>query len=274
MDAVLRGEAARRDAELLERVGKRQREIDVLLRVVVRGAVERVADAGRQAAGHGNPDAPRRGAVRGFGRLHRRAREHEQVGDLASLQRELDDPLLLDHRADARAAHVHDRRRGFHRHGFFERAERERRVHRRRRAHLQHEPRLHVGAETLQRNLEAIRAGRQVRDQIGAGIVGDDRARQAGGRLHHRHGGARQHGAARVGHASVDLGGGELCPRGRGGQESREKSGRTNRTQRPEQTRHEPAFLMSGGRNDRRWNFGGAYSIRRFMRSNAQGFSA
>src|SRR6185503_6882601 len=40
MDAILRGEATRRDAELLERVRERQREVDVFLRVVVRRPVE------------------------------------------------------------------------------------------------------------------------------------------------------------------------------------------------------------------------------------------
>ena len=50
VDAVLRGEAARGDPKLLQRIGERQREVRVLLRVVVHGAVERVADAGRQPA--------------------------------------------------------------------------------------------------------------------------------------------------------------------------------------------------------------------------------
>jgi hypothetical protein len=40
-------------------------------------------------------------------------------------QRQRDDPLLLDHRADACAPHVHDRRRGFNRHRFLEVADRE-----------------------------------------------------------------------------------------------------------------------------------------------------
>jgi hypothetical protein len=106
VDAVLRGEAAGRDAKLLERVGKRQREIDVFLRVIVRRAIERVADAGRQPAGDGNADAARRRAVRRLRGLHRRTRENEQVGDLAALQRQLDDPLLFDHRTDARAADI------------------------------------------------------------------------------------------------------------------------------------------------------------------------
>ena len=44
-------------------------------------------------------------------RLHGRAGEHDQIRDLTSLQRQLDDPLLLDDLADAGAAHVDERRR-------------------------------------------------------------------------------------------------------------------------------------------------------------------
>ena len=47
--------------------------------------------------------------------LHRRAGEHDQVGDLAALQRQLDDALVLDDVADAGAAHVDERRRRFDR---------------------------------------------------------------------------------------------------------------------------------------------------------------
>ena len=58
--------------------------------------------------------------------LDGRAGQHDQVGDLASLQRQLDDPLLFDHLADAGAPHVHDRRRGFDRHRLLEVADAER----------------------------------------------------------------------------------------------------------------------------------------------------
>ena len=92
LEAVLRGEAARRDAELLEGIRERQREVHVLLRVVVRRAVERVPDAGLEAAGHRDLHTARQHAGCRRTGLHRSPREHEQVGDLTPLERQLDDP--------------------------------------------------------------------------------------------------------------------------------------------------------------------------------------
>ena len=55
--------------------------------------------------------------------LHGGAGEHDQVGDLAALQRQLEDALVVDDRADARAADVDERRRGLDRDRLLERAE-------------------------------------------------------------------------------------------------------------------------------------------------------
>src|SRR5215208_3722797 len=56
---VLCGETARRDPELLERVRERQRQVRVVLRVVMHRAVEQVGDAERKAAGDGEVGGPR-----------------------------------------------------------------------------------------------------------------------------------------------------------------------------------------------------------------------
>jgi hypothetical protein len=130
--AILRGEAARGDAELLQRVRKRQRKIDVLLRVAVHRPVEGVTDAGREPTGHRDVHAARRAPAAHRGCLDRRARQDEQVGDLTSLERELDDALVLDDRADAGAADVDKRRGGFNRDRLLERAEFQGRIDRRR----------------------------------------------------------------------------------------------------------------------------------------------
>jgi 4-diphosphocytidyl-2-C-methyl-D-erythritol kinase len=63
---------------------------------------------------------------------------------------ELDDPRLIDDCADARAADVHERRRGFDGDGFLQVADAQRGVDRRRRAHLQHDARLQVALESLE----------------------------------------------------------------------------------------------------------------------------
>ena len=161
--AVLRRQPAGRDAELLQRIRERERQVHVVIGVVVHRAVERVLDAVAQSARDGNGDAA--GVAQGRERplIDRRAGQHDQVGDLAPLQRELHQALLLDDFADPRAAHVHERRGRLDRHRFFQVADRQRRRDHRVRVHLQHDARLHVGAESLQRHLEPIGADRQVR---------------------------------------------------------------------------------------------------------------
>ena len=120
MHAALRGETARSHAEFLQRVRKRQRQAGGVLRIVVDGAVERICHAELEPAGDGNVHAALEvAAVRTSG-LDGRAGEHDQIGDLASLKRQLDDALLFDHRADAGAAHVDERRGRLDRHGLLE----------------------------------------------------------------------------------------------------------------------------------------------------------
>ena len=77
--AVLRGQAGRGDPEFLQRVGEGQRQVGVVLRVVVHGAVEQVGDAEGQAAGDGHVDgAAEAAAVRAAG-VDGGAREHEEA---------------------------------------------------------------------------------------------------------------------------------------------------------------------------------------------------
>ncbi len=149
--AVLRAQPAGRDAEFLQRVGKRHRQVGVVVDVVVHGAVQRVGDAEVQAPGHGDVDAAGHGPVRRGAGLHGRAREHDQVGDLAPLQRQFHDALVFNYVADAGAANVDNRRRGLNRDRLLEVADRQRSVDRRRGADLEDDPRLHVGAESLER---------------------------------------------------------------------------------------------------------------------------
>ena len=139
--------------------------------------------------------------------LHGRAGDHDQVGDLAALERQLDDPLVLDDVADAGAAHIDDRRGRLDRDRLLEIADRELRVERRRGADLQHDAGLDVGTESLERHLQPVRAGRQVRHDPGAFAVGDDGSGERRVGLRRGHGDAGQHGAALIGHAAGELAG-------------------------------------------------------------------
>ncbi len=110
---VLRGETGRGDPELLQRIGEGQRQVRVVLRIVVHGAVEQVGDAEGQSAGHGHiHGAPEAAAVRAA-RIHGRADHHEQARHLPPLQRHLQDPFVFNDLADAGAPHVHERGRRF-----------------------------------------------------------------------------------------------------------------------------------------------------------------
>ena len=137
--AVVGRQAARRDAEFLQRVRERQRHAAAALQVVVHGAIEKVRHAEGLTAGHRHTHAAGEVVGRRRSCLHRGAREHDQVGNLASLERQLENPLLLDHLADAGAAHVDERRSRFDGDGLFKAADREHGIDRGRGRHLQHD---------------------------------------------------------------------------------------------------------------------------------------
>ena len=197
-------------------------------------------DAELQAAGDRDVHAALEAAIVGASRFDRRAGENNQIRDLSSLQRELDDALLIDHLADARAADVDERGGRFDGDRLFEIPDAERGVDGRRRADLQDESGLHVGAETLQRDLQPVWTGGKIRDHVIASGIGDDTARE--GRVGLRGGDrdAWKDGAAFIGDAAVELRGG-LRPDGRAGQQEHD---RTNRHVPQETPHHHPPFTQ------------------------------
>ena len=120
MHPVLRRQAAGGHLELLQRIRERERQPAVTADVVVHGAVEGVGDAGEHAARDRDLRPALEPLVAGPARLEGATRQDDEVGDLAALERQLHDPLLLDDRADAGAPHVHEGRGGFHRHRLLE----------------------------------------------------------------------------------------------------------------------------------------------------------
>ena len=92
--------------------------------IVVHRAVEQVRHAEPLPPGHRDVHAALKAAGVRLAGLDGRARKEDEVGDLAALQRELQNPLVLDHGADAGALHIHERRGGSHRHRLLEIPER------------------------------------------------------------------------------------------------------------------------------------------------------
>ena len=172
------------------------------------GAVEKIRNAKRLTARHRDVHAALEVAVARRAGLDGRARQHDEIGDLAPLQRQLQDALLFDHLRDARAAHVDERRRRLDGHRFGEVAYAEHDVDRRRRRHLQHDPRLCVGPEALKRGFQPIRTNRQVGHQIVAVSIGDNGAGEPGLRLGHRDSHAGKHRAAFVADDAAQFRGG------------------------------------------------------------------
>jgi hypothetical protein len=206
VDAVLGAEAARCHAELLQRVGERQRQVGVVLRVVVHGAVEQIRDAEGKAAADRDVDAAAHAAaVRDTG-LHGGAAQHDEVGDLAPLQRQL--VHVLDDVADAAAADVNQRRRRLDGDRLREAADFELRVDCWRCADLQDDAGLEIGAEALQHHLEPVRARRQVRHHVGSVPVRHHGPGKACVRLRRCNGDAREYRTAAIRHAPGELTGG------------------------------------------------------------------
>jgi hypothetical protein len=162
-------------------------------------AIEQVGHAERLAAGDRVADAARRAlaaAARCRLDAHDRASDLDQIGGVASVQRQLFDALVLDDLPDAGAARLDQRRRGLHRHGLAERADRQRHRDFGIRADLQDDAGLLVDAEAGEHRLQAIRPDRQAGQRVGAVLAGDGAAAESGIRLRDGDVDARQDAAA------------------------------------------------------------------------------
>ena len=123
---VLGVEPARRDAELLQRVREGERQVQVVLRVVVHGAVEQVRHAEGLAAGDRDAHAAGHRPVRRLRDLHGRARDHHELDRVPAVERQREDLLVADDVADAGALDVDQRRGPLDGDGLLERADRQR----------------------------------------------------------------------------------------------------------------------------------------------------
>ena len=104
--AVARRQRAGLDLELLQRVGERRRQVQVVERIVVGAAVHDVGDAVGLAAGDRDRDG--RVVLVGVEVARRRGRrqpgQEDQLGRLAAVQRNLGDLLVVDDLPDAGGA--------------------------------------------------------------------------------------------------------------------------------------------------------------------------
>jgi hypothetical protein len=235
--AVLGGQRARLDLELLQRVGERQRQIQVVVGIVVRRAVEQVGDAVGLAARDRERESALRAAETPAGRVqlglrHDRRQVLDEIGRVPAVQGQLQDPLVVHHLADAHVARLDERRCGLDDHRLFDRAERQLDVDRRAVADAQHDAGAGIRLEAGEVDLEAVRSNRQVRQRVGAIRVGHGRPLEPGVGLRGADVGAWQHAAAGIFHETGDLRSGT-------GLRGRDRAGEKEYEHAAEQTAHD-----------------------------------
>ena len=164
--AILRRHRARLGAEFLHGIGERQRQVQVVVRVVVHRAVEDPGHAERQAAGQRIRLAAVAAAHAAARRVelwlrHRSGKQRQQIGRIAAVQRQLHDALVVHHLADAEVARLDRLRVGSDGNGFLYGAKLQRHRHVRIAVDLQHDAGLDGRAEPLQRDIETIGPDRE-----------------------------------------------------------------------------------------------------------------
>src|SRR5262249_42867875 len=95
--------------EFLHRIGKGQRQIQVVMQIVVIGAIQQISDAASGAAG--DRDGLRRiiAIPVETGGRDRRSNREDQVRQIAAVQWKFQNALVVDDLADAGAARFHHR---------------------------------------------------------------------------------------------------------------------------------------------------------------------
>ncbi len=174
--------------------------------------VEQVLHAKLLPTGNGDPAALRQAAARRIAGIDRTASQNDERGDVAPLERQRLDGLVVDDCADRWIASLHEWRRRFDGHRFLESAEQQPYRYDGIAVDLEDDAGLQVGAEAGKRHFESIRTNRQVGECVGPAHVADDLATEAGLCVQGNDRGTRKHPAAFVHDGSVDLSCG-LSPR-------------------------------------------------------------
>ena len=140
--------------------------------------------------------------------MDRSTRERHQVGDLASIQRELENAFVFDHLAYGRAAcfNLHGIRLHFHL--FRNLTYFEYKIDHRAAVHLQHDAGLDVGAKSGKSRLQAIWARRNVRQDKRPGFITHGGSHDSRIGLRRRDLDAGQYRPALITNRAADLGSG------------------------------------------------------------------
>ena len=133
-----------------------------------------------------NGDRPSAAVVARRGsRPDRSAGQRNQVGDVAAVERQLEDALVFHDLTDADVPGFHQRRAGLDLHRLGKLAKLEDDVDGGTAIDLQHDAGLHIRPEPRQRRFQSVRANGQIRQHIGAPLIRDRGAHDTGVRLRH-----------------------------------------------------------------------------------------
>jgi len=121
MNTIFGGQCAGLDFELLERIGKGEREVEIVERVVMHGPIEFIGGSKGRPSGNGETLSsvdPLPGTAGGGRSQDHRPRHRDQIRRVASVERQLQNSLIFEYLADAGGLRLHQRRRRIHLHRF------------------------------------------------------------------------------------------------------------------------------------------------------------
>jgi hypothetical protein len=180
--AMLRRQCASLHLELLQSIGKRQRQVQVVFSIVVARAIQHVCHAVGDSPGDVDEDGRivpdrihgTRDSIRGC-----HSRQEDDFSHIASVQWHLENPLVIDDCADSGTSGFHQSCVGLHFDCFRQLADGQDRVDRGIAVDLQDYSSLNVTSEARQDCLQAIGPNRQIWQYVKAGFISNGTSPQA-----------------------------------------------------------------------------------------------
>ena len=209
VEAIARGKAAGFNAELLQGVGERERQVDVGVSIDILAAIQQIVGLIALPAGdrHGGGrliilaagQVACRGGSRGAG-------NQNQLRGLPAVQREFGNPALLDHLRHGVFLGFHHGGAGGYLDALGNRTYLQRNIDLHRVVNLQNDAALDIGFEALRRNLQQVWTDRQIRQRVRALRIRSDGADKLRLGLRDLDLGAGHNRARPIGYTTVDFG--------------------------------------------------------------------
>jgi hypothetical protein len=167
--AVLGGQSAGLHLEFLQRIGERQRQVEVVVRIIMHRPIEHVRGSERCSARDGKSFAAGLSLPGPAGRqagLDDRSGQYHEIGGIPPIQRELEDALVINYRSDAGGLRFHHGGVGFYLNLFCDGADLQRDIDGGIVTHLQDDAGLKVPAEALLARFQLVWPDRQIRQNV------------------------------------------------------------------------------------------------------------